>query len=302
MLINPDNEIDRVLFSVTDSSLILTVDSIIGRFLVFEHIDTFTLHPPPMITNTREDRNWRCGPGAVTLYAEANIGTIRWYAFSDADTAIATGTMFITSMLEASTLYYVDAISDGCVTPERSAITARIIDLPQITGIFNGSRCGPGEVTLSAIADPGSINWYTSPEGDTAVASGSIFTTHLLDSTTTFYAEASNQGCITPVRTEILATIVTGDTCQSVQIDPGSGETVRVYPNPASGKVYIMLPDLMEGEIFIELVDLQGTLIEKMYLRNSFFVSMDLSGYPEGLYIIRLSGVNRIRHMKVMKY
>jgi len=55
----------------------------------------------------------------------------------------------------------------------------------------NGTRCGPGQVQLTATA-PGTntVNWYQQSTGGVPLGSGSPFTTPFIPSTTTFYATA----------------------------------------------------------------------------------------------------------------
>lgn len=57
--------------------------------------------------------------------------------------------------------------------------------------------CVPGTVTLHATASPGAtIKWYSSATGGTELGIGSSFTTPHITTTTTFYAEASLNTCI----------------------------------------------------------------------------------------------------------
>ena len=83
---------------------------------------------------------------------------------------------------------------------EISASTSLII--PKITGTTPSSRCGSGNITLQANATNGTISWYTTLTGGTAIETGNTFTT-TITTTTTFYVEA---GCTTN-RTPITATV-----------------------------------------------------------------------------------------------
>ena len=53
----------------------------------------------------------------------------------------------------------------------------------------NGTRCGPGQVQLSATA-PGTntINWYQQSTGGVPLGSGNTFTTPFIPFTSNFYA------------------------------------------------------------------------------------------------------------------
>jgi gliding motility-associated-like protein len=74
----------------------------------------------------------------------------------------------------------------------------------QITATTPASNCGPGSVTLRATASSGTINWYNTNTGGTALGTGTNYTTPTLSSTTSFYVATSD--CTE--RTEIKATIL----------------------------------------------------------------------------------------------
>ncbi|HOK51619.1 MAG TPA: hypothetical protein PLD12_09415 [Bacteroidales bacterium] len=82
--------------------------------------------------------------------------------------------------------------------------------LPEITSVTDGSRCGPGTVTLSATANPSSatIYWYTQLSGGTSVGSGQNFTTPPISTTTYYYVEAQTPpNCTSSPRQQVTATI-----------------------------------------------------------------------------------------------
>ena len=80
--------------------------------------------------------------------------------------------------------------------------TSTSLTIPKITGTTPSSRCGSGSITLQANATNGTISWYTTPTGGTAIETGNTFTT-TISATTPFYVEA---GCTTN-RTLITATV-----------------------------------------------------------------------------------------------
>src|SRR5690606_37178603 len=67
--------------------------------------------------------------------------------------------------------------------------TVTLSDIPPQT--TNANICGQGIATLSANAGGGVIDWFTSPSAQNAVATGNIFVTPLLNTTTTYYAQAT---------------------------------------------------------------------------------------------------------------
>ena len=164
-----------------------------------------TVNQTPTITGTTPGS--RCGTGTVSLGATASFGTINWYAASTGGTSLGTGTSFTTPSISTNTTYYVDATYNGNTTPTRTAITATINAIPTITGTNPGSRCGSGTVVLGASGSSGTINWYSVSSGGTSLGTGTSFTTPSISTTTTYYVDANNNGCITDTRSAVTATI-----------------------------------------------------------------------------------------------
>ncbi|MDG2432152.1 T9SS type B sorting domain-containing protein [Flavobacterium sp.] len=165
-----------------------------------------TISPIPTITATVPAQ--RCDSGSIQLSATASAGTINWYAASTGGTPLASGNTFTTPTLSNSTTYYIDATNNGCVSSSRTAITATVTATPTITTTTPATKCGSGSVTLQATASVGTVSWYSSPTGGTALANGTSFTTPTLTSTTTYYAEGNNANCTTATRTAVSATII----------------------------------------------------------------------------------------------
>ncbi len=162
-----------------------------------------TVNDEPVITSTTPAE--RCGAGSVTLSATANAGTIKWFANAAGGTALFTGGSFTTPSISVTTTYYVSSNAGSC-TSDRVAVTATIKTVPTITSTTPASRCGTGTVTLMATASAGTLSWYDVATGGTALGTGTSFTTPIITATTTFYVEASNNGC-TSNRVAVIATI-----------------------------------------------------------------------------------------------
>jgi hypothetical protein len=89
-----------------------------------------------------------------------------------------------------------------------------IQERPTVSDPLSDSRCGTGELTISAAPSTGSIKWFTASSGGTAIVddadydlSGNDLTINNLASTTTFYAEATNGNCVSVGRTAVVATV-----------------------------------------------------------------------------------------------
>jgi hypothetical protein len=149
-----------------------------------------------------------CGTGTVVLGATASAGTLSWFAASTGGTSLGTGTSFTTPSISTSTTYYVEATNNGC-TSARTAVLATIVTSPSITSFVVGSVCGTGSMTLSATPSAGAtINWYSVASGGTSLGTGNSFTTPVLTSSATYYAQASTGSCLQPSRTAVSATVL----------------------------------------------------------------------------------------------
>ncbi|MCD0468543.1 T9SS type B sorting domain-containing protein [Flavobacterium sp. JAS] len=197
--------------------------------------------------------NAACDSGTFTFNATATTGaTISWYATATGGTALTTGNTFTTPTITTTTTYYVDA---GCES-NRKSVTATVNATPTtpVAAQPTYSNCGPGSVTIQASTNIGFINWYTTSTGGTSLFTGNSFTTPSLSANTTYYAEASNNGCINTTRTPIDIKIYTPPIVtdqelplcqfQTITLDAGvagmiykwnTGETTQTIPASKGG-------------------------------------------------------------------
>uniref|UniRef100_UPI0020BE78AC GEVED domain-containing protein n=1 Tax=Flavobacterium sp. H122 TaxID=2529860 RepID=UPI0020BE78AC len=81
----------------------------------------------------------------------------------------------------------------------------------KITSVTDGSRCGSGTVSLSAIATVGTTEWrwYSAETGGTleGTSASSTWTTSSLSATTTYWVAAWNGSCESYFRKKVVATI-----------------------------------------------------------------------------------------------
>jgi len=249
---------------------------------------TAIINPIPTITGKTEGSN--CGMGTVALGATSSAGTINWYSASTGGISMGTGTSFITPILANTTNYYVDASTSKCTTSARTKVTATINAIPTITGTTDGSRCNTGTVTLGATASAGTINWYASAMGGALLGSGSSFTTPSLSGTTIYFVDATYNGCTTSTRSVVSAIIIYSDTCKTVMKQISSTDRIKIFPNPTSGILDVSINEPFNNDIKIEVYNNIGSLLQITWMnRNESGASIDLSKYPEGLYMIKLT-------------
>ena len=160
---------------------------------------TITINPLPTIVIPAATE--RCGAGSLTLEANAT-GSIRWFALPEGGTAlIVNSSTYTTPVLTETTLYYVSVSNLGC-TSARVAVPAVINAKPTITSSTPGSRCGAGDVEVSATASAGTVKWYADADGTVALGSGNSISIPVTGSTSVF-AGANDEGCVSAELVEV---------------------------------------------------------------------------------------------------
>lgn len=70
--------------------------------------------------------------------------------------------------------------------------------------------------------------------------------------------------------------------------DQESSDPVVIYPNPSQGKIYIEFNNITKN-IFVETSDIHGRILDfKKFSASDNPLSLDVSGYPKGIYFIRI--------------
>ena len=149
----------------------------------------------------------RCGNGSLTLEATASQGDVLWFDSIMSNTPIFSGQIFITPTINSTTTYYVLASENGCTDGLRAPVTATIFQIPTITSVNGDLVCDSGSGTLSATASAGTINWYNISIGGSSLFSGTTYTTPAVNTTTTYYVDATANGCTTAIRTPVIVTV-----------------------------------------------------------------------------------------------
>lgn len=168
-------------------------------------ISTSTSITIPEITSATSQT--RCDPGSLTLLANSSTGLVNWYANASGGIPLAVGTSFSTPSLSVTTLYYADPFPAGCFSGTRLAVTATI----NVNSIINVTPpnpiCEGNSTAISASTSAGTIHWFETLTGGTALATGTSFTTPLLSQNTTYYLEADNNGCLSGNRVPVNVTV-----------------------------------------------------------------------------------------------
>ncbi|OYZ51674.1 MAG: hypothetical protein B7Y15_04905 [Bacteroidetes bacterium 24-39-8] len=104
-------------------------------------------------------------------------------------------------------------LSSTGATTQNLAISGTVNSLPEIATVIGAARSGPGTVTVSGTVTPTTgttIDWFAASTGGSALSAGTLaYTTGILNSTSTFFAEARNisTGCVSTLRVPVIATV-----------------------------------------------------------------------------------------------
>ena len=168
-----------------------------------------------------------CDSGTFTFNATATAGAvISWYDAAVGGNILGTGNTYTTPIINTTTTYYVDA---GCASNRKSVMaTVNITPSAPAAGQASYSNCGPGSVTITASSNIGTINWFTTAAGGASIFTGNSFTTPTISANTTYYAEASNAGCINSTRTPVNIQIYTPPVVQDETVTLCQFQTVTL--------------------------------------------------------------------------
>jgi hypothetical protein len=224
---------------------------------------TATVNALPAVVTTVVDVT-KCGTDTSTISATALTGmTINWYSDSLATNLLQSGTVtgvnrFITPSLSTTTLYWAVQrnLTTGCISTSKRVTSTRN-PRPASPTVTNGSRCGSGRVTLTAVAPTnpaGTLAWYNNTTGGTSLSTTTSYQTPSLSVSTTYYVEARTTatGCVSATRSPIIASInvvpaaplaVSGSRCNSgtvtVGATPANGLTVNWYSAATNGTLLL---------------------------------------------------------------
>ncbi|MEX0315516.1 MAG: gliding motility-associated C-terminal domain-containing protein, partial [Allomuricauda sp.] len=96
--------------------------------------------------------------------------------------------------------------TNNCASPVLT-VSLELFSTPTIDSTAGDSRCGDGTLTLTAVvSDASTLNWYDVPTGGTVLGSGPSFETPIISATTSFYVDATANGCSSE-RIEVVATV-----------------------------------------------------------------------------------------------
>lgn len=165
--------------------------------------------------------NGRCGAGSVTLGASGCNGTYTWYNGQNKQFMLGTGSSFAYNYTVSS--YAWVTCSVGSCESVPTGVVATINTTPVAPTVPSVTINNGHTAILTASNCNGTINWFTQSTGGSSVFTGNPFTTPVLTTTTTFYAECTFNTCTSTTRGSGNVTINSITTCQIPQITTPTG-------------------------------------------------------------------------------
>jgi gliding motility-associated-like protein len=112
----------------------------------------------PTITNTNTPVS-RCGSGVFKIEATASEGIVNWYA-QIGGAVVGTGSPYITSSISADTIYYVEAVNNGCISSAKSPVDLIVYPFPVVSNQTH-EKCVSQTITLDAGLPSMTYLWST---------------------------------------------------------------------------------------------------------------------------------------------
>lgn len=186
--------------------------------------------------------------GQTVTFTSTSTGAPTSYAWTIQGGTPATSTAQNPTVTFATAGTYSVSLTATNATGSSSPVSHTVVvnPIPTITNTTPASSCGNGAVTLGATASTGTISWFAAATGGTTLATGTTFTTPTLTANTTYYVEASANGCTSASRTSVLAAINPGPTVTTTpgnHCGPGTvslgatttAGTISWYDTPSAG-------------------------------------------------------------------
>lgn len=165
---------------------------------------TYTVNPLPAAPTGSSPQIF-CASETTTL---ANLvvtapsgSTVKWYAASSGGSSILSSTTLVNG-----TTYYAESENSTtlCLSSSRTAILVQTGTPPAPTANASQTFCAGSTVAnlAATLSGPGTVNWYSAASGGSALSTG------LSLATGNYYAETSQNTCVSSSRTAVAVTVV----------------------------------------------------------------------------------------------
>jgi hypothetical protein len=161
-----------------------------------------------------------------------------------------------------------------------------------IYSILGDTICNGNSSLVTVNSFSNNLSWYTDSIGGSILSTNNFLTTPILNSNTVYYVEILGEECVQEPRTQINVFV---DSCASIKEYISN---LDFFPNPTNDYIFFNIDTNQFYEFEIYKVD--GTLLvsKKILTENT----IDLSGFDDGLYTIKLKNENTTTLLKILKH
>ncbi|SKA13217.1 gliding motility-associated C-terminal domain-containing protein [Sediminibacterium ginsengisoli] len=174
-----------------------------------------------------------CVGDSVKAVATAPAGVdFKWYTVPAGGTSFFSGDSLAIAGPANSTVYYAEAVNQGCASATRTPLGVTVNALPANLAVTPPSATiAAGETasfTASSSDASATYNWYLVNTAGSAIYTGASFTTPVLNASTTYYVEArSTAGCVSAARLAVPVT-VSGSIANNTPCDRATSQTTDI--------------------------------------------------------------------------
>ncbi|GAB3202266.1 hypothetical protein GCM10027293_27490 [Pontibacter aydingkolensis] len=169
--------------------------------------------------------------------------TYKWYTAQTGGTPVAESINFTTTALTSSRTYYVEAVNAAGCTSTRASVAVTVTPLPAAPLAENAAVCAGTAASLTVTNPDNNLiyKWYDAATDGNLLATGTNFTTPVLQNSATYYLSAESlNGCASTTRSAVTVNVTplpATPEVNNVTICEGSNVTLWVT-NQTSGVVY----------------------------------------------------------------
>ncbi|MCK6649127.1 MAG: PKD domain-containing protein, partial [Bacteroidia bacterium] len=179
-----------------------------------------TPNPPIPMINASATPAAICEGGTITLTANNIAGATYAWTGPNGYTAGVRNPPAITNATAANSGTYSLTVTVGGCTSNPATVSIVVNPVPVAPTCPGVSICFGTSATLTATAPGPNYEWYDAATGGTLLASTAAYSTPVLTSTTTYYVQSTNAGCIGP-RTAVTVTVT-----PSILVDAGVNDSI----------------------------------------------------------------------------
>lgn len=239
------------------------------------------------------ENQFSCSSKSFELEAKSKNKKIKWYSSKENDNYFWIGNIYKTPKLNSSKTYYVSSFLYTNCTSDRVPIKAEVFDtiIADFTNIIKKNKV----IFENKSLNPKKSIWDF---GDnTKEESNELIVKHLYSEQSGYkvklYVEGIEGKCKDSTSTSI----------NILELDDSPLSYISIYPNPTKG--LLTLEFLQKSNVRLMLFDIKGKLKYEKSLKNTkdkTYLKLDISNYPNGLYLLEIKEGDIIATKKIFKY